>query len=345
MAEAQQAPLGAAFQKPPAMAQYFKENYQQSAAAEPQGAQMPPVDTTQQQLMTVIAPPTRSRSNPILPQPDTAASVQLPVAAPSQVEETQGAPVPPPSGSSTDMALQRQLEAERRAFAEREKQYAAFLQQREAELAEAQKAQAELAQIKRHADIMQKFADDATFDGLESVDANDARRIIQMAAEAAQQPLLDENQKMREQLQQTQMYAAQQAQAAQAARIRDQLLQAHPDFFQLYDYDPAFKQYLAQRDGMHSYSREQAAIAEYNAGNVGYLINMLNEFKGQKPKTDNMQTVAPVQVANSAPAQAQAQSQQYTLADLNLMMHTGQITPDQYRMMLNKLRAAQPQPA
>lgn len=332
-------PVPTAFQQPPRMAQHFKDNVQ----AQEQEQQPEP--------MTVTVPPARPRTSTILPQ-ETVAPVQPSVAPPAAVDSGQESAVPLTPAPSYDAQWQKQLEAERQAFAQREQQWSQAYTAQQQQLDELRKAQQELAQYKQRDELGKQFADDSVFEGLETVDANDARRIIQMSTSAISGQLAQERaqfaqerEQLQQQLQQTQAYAQQQAQASQAARMRDQVLAAHPDFFQLYDNDPAFQQYLRSRDGKSSYTREQLAMAEYNVGNTAYLIDLLDRYKSSIPKPDDIKTVAPVQVANAAPVMPQAQTPQYSLSDLNYLFHTGRITQDQYRQELNRLRATQPQPA
>lgn len=340
--EQHQTDVGAAFQRPPYMAQHFKDSVQAQEQAQPEP-------------MTVTVPPARPRTSTILPQQETVvAAAQPSVATPSTADSAQEQSVPsaPAPSPAPDIQWQQQMAAERQAFAQREEQWNQAYTAQQQELEELRKARAELDSYKRQAAMAQKFADDSAFEGLETVDANDARRIIQMTTSAMSEQMAQERaqlaaerEQMQQQLAQTQTYAQQQAQAALAARMRDQVLAAHPDFFQIYDNDPAFQQFLHSREGKSSYTREQMAMAEYNAGNAAYLIDMLNRYKGSAPKPDDMKTVAPVQVANAAPSAPPQTEQSYTLSDLNYMFHTGRLTQDQYRQELNKLRATQPQPA
>lgn len=321
-------PAGAAFAKTPNGAKYFQQQYEQAQ------------ETQQQEPMQVIAPP-RSRSQPILPQSPKAYVPQ------EQSEPANAAPQEQPAApASIDPRLQQQLEAERQMFAQREQQWQQWAQAQNEQLAAGRKAQEELAKLQNREAIANKFASDEAFADLASVDADDARKIIQLTAEAFQEPLQatsQQLQQMQQQMQQQQQYMAQQTAAIQSQRVRDELLAAHPDFFQLYENNTAFRQFLNERDGLSYQTREQRAIAEYNAGNAPYLIDLINQFKGKSPKVNDMKTVAPVQVANAAaPYQQPAQRPQYTLADLNYFIQTGQISPDQYRVELNKLRAAQP---
>lgn len=353
-----------AFRRPPLAAQYAAEGVARMNQPMPQGAgdgslaspaptsnfTAPPdgnAQLAQQRVVIPAAPP--KGPNTILPTtpsvPVQPASVAPPTPSESEQPSTpSAAPVP----GAADLALQRQLEAERQAFAQREQQYQTVFQQQQAQMAELAKAQQELALLKQQQEVAAKFSSDEAFAGLETVDAADARRIAMLTAEAMSAPLVEERKRleqeraqMQTELKNTQAYAAQQAQLAQSARLRDELLKAHPDFFTLYDSDPAFRQYLNARDGLRSETREQSAMAEYNKGNVAYVIQMLNDYKGQKPGVASMQNVAPVQVANAAPAPAPAVAPQYTEKDLIYFMQTGQITQDQFRQMLRDVRAAQ----
>lgn len=357
-----QSPVGSAFTRPPIIPQPPAADQAQPAATEsvaPSQSQPQPQPTPE---MTVLAPPPPRMKQGILPQP-AAQSQQATVASSPAVTETTPAepivPLAPQETSGTvdkaaaDYAMwQQQMAQERQAFAQREQQWAAAYEQQAKQLTELQQAQAELARYKQQEAIAQKYADDKAFEGMESVDPNDARRIAQITADMLYAPLAEERAKMelerrqmQDQLAQTQTYAQQQAIAAQAVRVRDQLLAAHPDFFELYNYDPKFRQYLNSREGKSSYTREQLAMAEYNAGNAAYIIDLIDKFKGVQPKTQDIQTVAPVQVASAAPVAPQQPASVRPLSELIRLMHTGQLTQDQYRMELNKLRAAQPQPA
>lgn len=328
----EQRPVGQAFTQTPSGAAYFQQQYEQAEAA--------PQTQPQQPSMQVVAPPpSRAGRGAVMPAPRTYA----PQAAPQTEQAVSQAEQPAPV---IDPQLQQQLAAERQMYAQREQQWQVWAQQQQQQLAAGQKAQEELARLQNREALAQRFANNEAFAGLETVDADDARKIIGMSAEVLQEPLqqtVKQMDELRQQQAQMQQYMAQQTAAIQSQRARDALLSAHPDFFELYDRNPAFRQFLNQRDGLSYQTREQRAIAEYNAGNAPYLIDLINQFKGQSPNVNNIKTVAPVQVANAASSYQQPAAQpRYTLADLNYFMQTGQISPDQYRDELNKLRAAQP---
>lgn len=343
-------PVSKAFQRPPMVTQQFKD----SATQLKQQSQLEqPVEQPQQPAspMTVTVP-NRRHGNTILPSaaplPSPTAQVQ-PVAPVTDAPTDGSAPVAPVIAPE-QVQLQQQLEAERQAFAQREQQWQQYAQAQSQQLTEAQKAQYELEQLKQREALYQKLANDETFAGLESVDVDDARRIIQMTADTLAQPLSEtkaamnaQYQQLQQQLQQTQQATAQQMAALQSMKVRDELLTAHPDFFALYE-KPEFRAFLNQRNGSSVETREQYAIREYNAGNAAAVIDLVNQYKGAVPKVESMQTVAPVQVASASAVSdgAKGQPVSYTLRDLLDARHTGQITPDQFTRMLAELRAAQP---
>ena len=95
------------------------------------------------------------------------------------------------------------------------------------------------------------------------------------------------------------------------------------------------------RDGYSSKTREQIATEEFYAGNTAYVVDLLNRFKGTLPKPQDIQQVPPVQVAGNTVMPEQPMIQpQFTLAELNSLMQTRRISPEQYRAELNKLRQA-----
>lgn len=334
-------PAGKAFTQTPNGAKYFQQQYANTQGQPQQPPAQQPPQGQQQEPMQVMAPPPRPQPRGILPQPKTYAP--QPQEQPGPINT---APEPQAAPPAIDPQLQQQLEAERQMFAQREQQWQQWAQQQNEYLEAGRKAQEELAKLQNREALAQKFANNETFAGLDTVDPDDARKIIQLTAEAFAEPLQATSQQLQslqQQMAQQQQYIQQQTAAMQSQRVRDELLAAHPDFFELYGNNAAFRQFLNQRDGLSFQTREQRAIAEYNAGNAPYLIDLINQFKGNSPKVNDIKTVAPVQVANAAASYQQpVQQVQHTLADLNYFMQTGQISPDQYREELNKLRAAQP---
>lgn len=339
-------PVSKAFQHPPMVTQQFKDSAAQFQQTQQQTVQQP-------QQPASVTVPGRRHDNNILPttlNPPSPTVQTQPVAPASTDAPVDGNALAGSIISPEQIQLQQQLEAERQVFAQREQQWQQYAQTQQQQLTEAQKAQQELEQLKQREALFQKLSSDDAFAGLETVDADDARRIIQLTADALSQPLNEtktamnaQYQQIQQQLQQAQQATAQQMAALQSMRVRDELMAAHPDFFSLYE-KPEFRAFLNQRNGASVETREQYAIREYNAGNAAAVIELINQYKGITPKVDTIQTVAPVQVANASavPNGAGAQAAPYTLQDLIRLRHTGQITPDQFSKMLAELRAAQP---
>ena len=310
----------AAFAKVPHMAQRFRENYAVSEAAEatPQPAPQPTPQPAPQ--------PT--------PQP-------IPQPAPQPVPQPAPQPAPP---YPYDMARQ-QLEMQRQQLLAERDALTAELQKSSADLQALRQQQREWELDKQQRALSDTLARDATLGDLETVDPNDARRIAAAAANAMHVSIDAMQQELAAQraaLQQSVAANSQNMQQLRAQQLRDEILRVHPDFFSLYQ-DPEFRAFLQQPEGMSSRTRDQLATEEFNAGNAKYVIDMVDRFKQRAPQGDAITTVAPVQVAagSVAPA-APAPAVTYTLADLNNLMQTRQITPDRYREMLKEWRAANP---
>lgn len=153
----------------------------------------------------------------------------------------------------------------------------------------------------------------------------------------------DELAKQRQMVQQSiQNQQMQMAQMQQMDAIR-RVLAVHPDYYELQN-TPEYQNFMRQRDGLSSQTYDQRAAMEFQNGNVEYVIDLLNKVKGQRPNTQQIQSVPPVQTAAGSAVPAAPVEQLPTLHELNNLIQTRQITHDQYREMLNKLRAAQNQP-
>ncbi|MBD5585311.1 MAG: hypothetical protein HDQ88_09535 [Clostridia bacterium] len=349
------------FTKAPSTANFFKQTpegegnqgTQQQAAPvvnpQPQGAPLPPqnppvIDPTlipapREQYRNPILPPPVSTQTPSPEAPAPQPAQEVPTTAPQP--ETQPAPVA--AFSQQDYALQQQLAQERQYYAQQQQQMQAALQQQQQQLAQYEQMRAELEQYKQREELWQKLSSDEAFAGMETVAPDDARRIIQMAAEVTRPDLKQTQEAI---LKQQQDMAAQQEALrqdlykVQVQRVAQDILSQHPDFYSLYS-RPDFKAFMSERDGYNSKTREQIATEEFYAGNPAYVIDLLNRFKGTLPNTQNIQQVPPVQVASSAATPAQPMTQpQFTLSELNSLMQTRRITPEQYRAELNKLRQA-----
>lgn len=353
MAQAEQQNISPAFANPPSTAQMFRKQYMGSEAAQAAGTPQeaaPP----QQQVGTpppvppqIVVPPPRNH-NPIMPDPNRA-QAQPQVAPPPAGGQSDGVASPPVAPQTApipaDASLQRQLESERQIWAQEKQQWQAVVQQQNAMLQQAAQMQQEYTALKQQEALAQQLSSDELFNGLTTVDTDDARRLVQLTAQTLQQPLDNMRQELQKQQQligQQQQYIDAQVYRMQQAKASQELQDAHPDFAQLV-HDPNFIQFARQRDGYTSRSREQTAWEEFNRGNSSYVINMVNEFKGIQPNVAPLQSAPPVQVATSAVTpepQAQA-APRFTLAELNSLMQMRQITPDQYRVYLNEYRQFQ----
>lgn len=347
-----------AFTRPPATAGMFAQQYAQSDAgqyaAQTAGEQQPAPQQPQntQPANNQIFVPGPRRPNTILPTPNNAqAPAQPQVASPpsatqGQPESANNTPIPSPAPAfSSDAALQRQLEQERRAWATERSQWQAAVTQQNEMLQQAGAMQQEYNLLKQQADLNQQLSNDDLFAGLSSVDSDDARQLVHLTAQTLQGPLDSMRQEMQKQqaaIARQQEYINSQMARMQQQRAVQDLYAAHPDFGEL-AYDPGFTQFVQQRDGFTSRTREQAAWDEFNRGNSEYLIQMINEYKGVAPTARNLQDAPPVQVANGAVSQAPQGpvAPRFTLAELNNLMQMRQITPDQYREYLNDYRKSQ----
>lgn len=349
-------PVPPAFQNPPSMAATAKANgaraYEAPASTETQA--------TAQQVQPQPAAPTTVEPIriPAPAQTRPGVTVTPPAQAPRPAEQqdtpTTGHPaqspnpVAPPVHAVDDMQLQRQLAAERQLWAQREQQYQQAFAVQQQQLQAMQDAQAELETYRQREALQQQLSNDELFAGLETIDADEARRLMALTANVLQQPINEvraDIARQREELARQQQYVQQQLQLAQSEHVRRELLNAHPDFLDLYNGNPAFRQYLSEREGLSSRTREEMMKDEYNAGNAAYVIDVVKRFKDGTPRVNDIQAVPPVQVANAAatPAQAAQVAPRFTLAELNSLAQQRLISQDQYRLEKEKLRAAQAQ--
>lgn len=123
------------------------------------------------------------------------------------------------------------------------------------------------------------------------------------------------------------------------ARNRE-ITRVHPDFFELQN-TPAYREFMSQPIAPHSnMTRDQFAAAEYKRGNTAFVIDLLTQLKQQTASPESVMTVAPIQTASGAAVNTEADAPQYTLRDLLDLFQTGQLTHDQYREQVARLRAA-----
>ena len=212
------------------------------------------------------------------------------------------------------------------------------------QLAEMQKRNAEFEAANQQQALLASLDNADELNALETVDPADARRIAVMTARMLKQPIdgvAAEVKAQRETIERNRVEALNATQQAQIARYAGEILQVHPDFYNLFN-DPAFLQYLQEPDGLSSRSRDQAATQEFYAGNTRYVIDIVDKFKQNRPDNGKVTTVPPVQVAGGAatPATSSADKPTFTLAELNSLYQMRRISPDEYRTRLKELRAA-----
>lgn len=269
---------------------------------------------------------------------------------PAPAAHTQHAPVSPqpapqqPAVQATPQGVSWQEYEQLRARAQQLEQQSLVAQQ---QLNEQNTTINNLLQMQQEYDNLRRQASAANIDygELTTVDTDDAKKIGAGIMKAVADQLAPLQQALTQQQQQFQQSTAQQERNFTAQRMRatlDRVLDAHPDFEQLQN-DPAFGRYLQQKDGLSSYTLDDRAKQEFLRGNYAYINNLVAQYKAQKPNTGAITSVAPVQTATTPVNTAAPGVGLPTLHELNSMMQMRQITADQYREYLAKIRAAQNQ--
>lgn len=296
---------------------------------------------------TAMVPPTVQESGSPAQQPAVETNQAQPVhpsPAPSPQPATPQPPVQQPKVDYTPpqynndpslMARLQQMEQERAYLAQE-------IETRNQTINNLMQSQQELDQIKAQNQLYSGLNAEA-FNDLSTVDAGDAQRISAATLDATSKALAPIREELAQQRKLIDERMQQQQQQMEAARIRAlnaKVLAAHPDYYQLVN-SQQYKTFMSQRDGLSSKTRDVRAAEEFLAGNTDYVIDMLNRLKGITPPVEQVQAVAPVQVATNAGAApvAPASNPQYTLEDLNRMFGQRLIDHDQYRMMLKELRS------
>lgn len=309
----------------------------------------PPAPATQGGVqpasVTPVQAPQPQRQTAPMPQP-TMPPVQPPTTAVPQ-PPMQNTPVQPanpaPQFDATRFAYERmqQLEAERNQMAQRlqqqEQNYAAL----QAQFNEQQQAR----QLQEQYNSLAASINRDLGEKLQSVDEADAYQIVD-ATLAAATPMLNEMRNRMDALQRSIDSKFQQQQALafqqQQAATREAVLRAHPDFYQL-ALDPAYQAYMREKDGLSSRTRDDAALAEFQAGNAAYIIELLNQYKNRGAAvTAPVGTVPPIETATaySAPVpQINSQQQTDDQAELLRLIQTHAISPDEFKARLDKLRS------
>lgn len=329
MADAQTS-VPSSFAKTPNIASEARARFEASDAGRSLQPQAQPMETQH-----VEAPGSVHVTSQDLP-PLEKAPVQEPQTEPQPAPQPEPQPAPQPDYPQYNRYYEQQMM----------QQMAAERDQLRQQLAQMQEQQRQYQEQQQLNDIYNQLAQSPEFEQLESVDPDDARRIMGVTARLLNTRLNDVQQQLDNQRQETQrnFYNFQaQAEGNRARQVSETILKAHPDFFDLYK-DPAFVQYLNGRDGYNSMSRNDAATAEFYRGNSDYVIDLVNRFKQSRNPNNarQIQSTPPVQVASAAtaPAPQPAPRSNYTLAELNTLAQTRQISQDQYRQMLKDWKAA-----
>lgn len=275
----------------------------------PQPAPQPVIQPVQEQAGEPVATP------PANPMPD------LPPLYPSQSQ-------PQPSA---DQQLIAQLQQERDAAAQ--------------EIQQLRQAVSNLAATRYEADrkqVIDKVLSPELLESLGTIDADDARKLGGAMYDAMSAPLNEIRssiQQQRDAFAQQQQQMQQNAMYQQVARLNSEVERYHPDFQKILR-EPEFKKFLDERDGYSSESRNERAMREYERGNSAYVIGLLYEYKGQRPNVQNAMSVVPSNTpSHVAPAgSGNSGAPSYTLKELNDMYMMRQITPEQYKQELAKLK-------
>lgn len=205
-----------------------------------------------------------------------------------------------------------------------------------------QKSADELNDLKRRASIRADIQQQ-TLDNLSTVSPEDYTAIVESAtnlAAAQTEPLKRELEQQKKELEERTRYNQQMLENTRKDLLNARIFAAHPDFAQMIN-TPEYRNFMAQRDGLSSETRDTRASREYLNGNTDYVIDLLNQFKQSRNNAGGVATVPPVQVApGAAPAAAQTTSTRYTLRELNNLFQTRQISADEYRKLLPEARKA-----
>lgn len=287
-----------------------------------QGAQPAPADDPQPAPQPVPQP----APQPAPAQAGEQAAVQpvnpMPELPPLQPRQPQPA---------VDQQLLQQLQQERDAAAQ--------------EIQQLRQAVANLSQAQYQSDrqhVVDKALSPELLESLGTIDAEDARKLGGAMYDAMSAPLDELRSSMQQQrdaIAQQQQQMQQSAMYQQVARLNSEVERYHPDFQKILR-EPEFQKFLDERDGYSSETKNERAMREYQRGNSAYVIGLLYDYKGQRPNVQNAMSVVPSNAPShvAAPASSQNGGTQYTLKELNDMYMMRQITPEQYKQELAKLK-------
>jgi len=129
---------------------------------------------------------------------------------------------------------------------------------------------------------------------------------------------------------------------AKVASLHKKLLTAHPDLEQLQKSQAYYQTMTAPVDGS-GLTVGQLVAAEFNRGNVDYVINVLNKMKDSQPSLESVAVVSPGSVGSTPAAKSDAPDGQLSmeeLADLKFNFQSGRISREQFSAAMKKHREA-----
>lgn len=130
---------------------------------------------------------------------------------------------------------------------------------------------------------------------------------------------------------------------AQMDAAHKKILAAHPDLESLQKTEAYHKIMLSPVSDKSGLLVGQLVAAEYQRGNVDYVIELLNSIKGAKPSLDSIAGVSPngvgtTPVADSKNTDGYLNDQE--VANLNFAVQSGVMSRDEYRTVMKKHREA-----
>ena len=185
----------------------------------------------------------------------------------------------------------------------------------------------------QRANALDRYFNQDMMDSLSTIADDDTRKI----GEAVYGMMNDEIKELRQELAQQRQATANNAMVQQVQQFNGVIARYHPDYPQLLQ-SQEFRNFLAQRDGYSSESRDRRALIEYQRNNPAYLVDLINQFKSQRPNVQNIQSVAPSNTPGYVGGSNTRQGSAYTLKELNDMFQMGRITQDAYKEELRKMR-------
>lgn len=297
---------------------------------------VPPVSTPQAEpdLASVLASLSQSDEKQqvvVPPMPSTA--------TPPQPENTQQSnyaqqpPITPEQWQQQQQALQQQQQLQ--ALIQQNNELQQKLQAQDTTINNLLAVQKDYDALKQ-----QSTVNEIDFGELTTVDPADAKKISAGIMKALSGPLAAIQQALQQQqdyMTQSNQWQEQRFTQQQAYDTINRIRVAHPDFLQLQQ-DPAYLQFVNQRDGHSFQTRDNRAAFEFKNGNADYIIDLLNQFKQQRPQQASITTVAPVQTAGSPVQEAPKPVAMPSLATWNSWYQTHRITQEQYQQGLKKIR-------